>query len=234
MNRTDLPVREPGEIFIDQFAESGGRPGQIRFQRNEKIYNEDDEAHYWYKVVSGAVRACNLLADGRRHVSAFFLQGDFFGFDEAEKYLASTEAVTDVILNRYPRAVLKNLSVTDPSLAQELQDLMVKSVAGMCRRMTLLARKTALERVASFLLDMAERAESGSRVELPMTRHDIADHLGLTFETICRAISFMKRSGVIRIPENAHQIDLVDHQTLKAMQAGGDAGFMHRAAEFPN
>lgn len=190
------------------------------FLQNEEIYGEGEAAHSWYKVISGTVRTCNLLADGRRHIAEFFFPADFFGFSAEEKYLTSAEAVSDVALMRYPRTALEHLSQTDPSLAQRLRGIAAKNLADTCARMVLLARKTAHERVASFLLDLAERTNGGFHVELPMTRHDIADHLGLTYETVCRVLSGMKRSGTIKVLEDAHKIELVDTPALEAMQAG--------------
>ncbi|MEJ0062553.1 MAG: helix-turn-helix domain-containing protein [Alphaproteobacteria bacterium] len=191
------------------------------FARNEEIYGEGEDAHYWYRVVSGTVRSCNLLADGRRHVAEFFFPNDFFGFRAEERYLTSAEAVDEVILTRYPSAALKHLSQTNPNLARWLHELAARNLAETSSRMVLLARKTAHERVASFLLDLADRTNSGRRVALPMARHDIADHLGLTYETVCRVISKMKRSGTIKVLEDAHQIELVDCLSLEIMRAGG-------------
>jgi len=190
------------------------------FSQNEEIYGEGEDVYYWYKVVSGTVRACNLLADGRRYIAEFFFSDDFFGFNAEERYLTSAEAVSGVVLVRYPWAALEHLSRTDPILARHLHDVTTKNLAETNTRMVLLARKTAPERLASFLLDTADRTNDGRRVELPMTRHDIADHLGLTYETICRVISRMKRSGMIKALEDAHQIEFVDYPALESMRAG--------------
>ena len=190
------------------------------YARNEEIYSEGERVYYWYRVVSGTVRSCNLLADGRRHIAEFFFPDDFFGFSAEDQYLTSTEAVTEVALARYPCAALEHLSQTDPYLARRLHGIAVKNLADASARMVLLARKTAHERMASFLLDLADRANGGCRVDLPMTRHDIADHLGLTYETVCRVISGMKRSDTIKVLAGTHKIELVDYPALAAMRAG--------------
>ena len=190
------------------------------FARNEEIYSEGEKVYYWYRVVSGTVRACNLLADGRRHIAEFYFADDFFGFSAEQQYLTSAEAVNGVVLVRYPCAALEHLSQTDPWLARRLHGIAVKSLADSSARMVLLARKTAHERLASFLLDLADRTNGGCRVELPMTRHDIADHLGLTYETVCRVISGMKRADTIKVLAGAHKIELLDYPALEAMRAG--------------
>lgn len=200
----------------------------LRFSRNEEIYGEGSEAHHWYRVVSGMVRSCNLLADGRRHVAEFFSSGDYFGFSADGQHLASAEAVGEVVLIRYPNASLKQLSQTNPSLAKHLHGIVEKKLAGSYARMVLLARMTAHERVASFLLNIADRNDGESPINLPMTRHDIADHLGLTFETVCRVISRMKSAGLISVFKDGHQIELIDTSTLEEMRTGMYAGFPQR------
>jgi CRP/FNR family nitrogen fixation transcriptional regulator len=190
------------------------------YLQNEEIYGEGEDVCYWYKVVSGTVRTCNLLADGRRHIAEFFFPDDFFGFSAEDRYLTSAEAVSKVVLARYPYAALEHLSRTNPSLALHLHGIATKTLVDMSARMVLLSRKTAHERVASFLLGIADHNNSSCRVELPMTRHDIADHLGLTYETVCRILSSLKRSGAIKVLADVHQIEIIDGPALEAMQAG--------------
>ena len=186
------------------------------FARNEEIYGEGDAPDCWYKVVAGTVRITKLLADGRRHIAEFCFGGDCFGFDNTAERLYSAEAVGDVIVMRFPRAATDRLIENNPRLARRLCEMALRDLAHAQTRMLLLGRMTALERVASFLLEVFDRRDAGRSVELPMTRTDIADYLGLTIETVCRVLSALKRDGVIAIP-NAHRIELRNRAALEAV-----------------
>jgi CRP/FNR family transcriptional regulator, nitrogen fixation regulation protein len=186
------------------------------FARNEEIFAEGAAADCWFKVVSGTVRLCKLLADGRRHIAEFFFAGDCFGFDNMPERLFSAEAVGDVIVMRYPRRTTERLIDDNPMLARGLRDMTLRDLANAQIRMLMLGRMSAPERVATFILDMFERRDGGRTVELPMSRNDIADYLGLTIETVCRVMSAFKRSGTIGIP-TPHSIELRDRGALAAI-----------------
>lgn len=117
---------------------------------------------------------------------------------------------------RFPRAATDRLIDENPQLARRLCDMMLRDLAHAQTRMLLLARMTAPERVASFLPEMFDRRDAKRAIELPMSRTDIADYLGLTIETVCRVLSGFKRDAVIAIP-NAHQIELRDRQAIEAV-----------------
>jgi CRP/FNR family nitrogen fixation transcriptional regulator len=186
------------------------------FARDEEIYGEGDRSDCWYKVVAGTVRITKLLADGRRHIAEFCFSGDCFGLDNAAQRLYAAEAVGDVVVMRFPRAATDRLIDDNPQLARRLCDMTLRDLAHAQTRMLLLGRMTAPERVASFLLEIFDRREAGRAVELPMSRTDIADYLGLTIETVCRVLSGFKRDGVIAIP-TAHRIELRDRAALEAI-----------------
>jgi CRP/FNR family transcriptional regulator len=187
-----------------------------RFSRDQEIYADGDRGGYWFKVVSGVVRISKLLADGRRHIAEFCFAGDSFGFDGAEERGFSAEAVTDATVLRLPRAATERLVEENSALARHLRDEMLKNLDAAQHRLLLLGRMTACERVAAFLVEMAERAEAGRRIDLPMSRCDIADYLGLTVETVCRVLSDFKRRQLVAAP-NAHRIELLDRETLSAI-----------------
>ena len=186
------------------------------FARDQEIYGEGERGDCWYKVIAGTVRITKLLADGRRHIAEFCFSGDSFGLDNTIERLYSAEAVGEVVVMRFPRAATDRLLDEKPHLARSLCDLMLRDLAHAQTRMLLLGRMTAPERVASFLLEVFERRDAGRTVELPMSRTDIADYLGLTIETVCRVLSAFKRDGVIAIP-NAHRIELRDGAALEAV-----------------
>ena len=195
------------------FERIGGRRS---FERNEEIFAEGDAADCWYKVVSGTVRLCKLLADGRRHIAEFYFAGDCFGLDNLPERLFSAEAVCDVIVMRYPRRATERLIDESPKLSRNLRDMTLRDLANAQIRMLLLGRMSAPERVATFLLDMFDRRDATRALDLPMSRNDIADYLGLTIETVCRVLSAFKRDGAIGIP-NPHRIEMRDRAALAAI-----------------
>jgi CRP/FNR family nitrogen fixation transcriptional regulator len=192
---------------------------RLSFPRYAEIYAEGDSFDCWYKVVSGTVRVCKLLIDGRRHIAEFCFSGDCFGVDSAEGRPYSAEAVDDVIVMRYRRKPTEQLIDQNHALARLLRDAMLRDLAHAHGHTLRLGRMTAAERVATFLLEMFERRDRTKALDLPMSRNDIADYLGLTIETVCRTLSAFKRDGTIAIP-NPHRIELLDRDALEAI---GDA-----------
>ncbi len=191
--------------------------------RNTAVIEEGDRAEYVFKVVAGALRTVRLLPDGRRHVANFLLPGDFFGFTETDTYTQGVEAVADATLVRYPRSSVEKVMETDPSLARRFLTMICGQLASTQDRLLLLGRKTAVERLATFLLAMAERTctEQGDdrEVDLPMSRGDIADYLGLTVETVSRVLSQLRSTKVIDLPSATH-IVFLKQQALREMSAG--------------
>lgn len=183
--------------------------------RNQEIYIEGDATDDWYRVVSGTVRICKLLADGRRHIAEFCFSGDCFGLDSTPARVFSAEAVTDAIVLRLPRKTTEQLIEQTPAVARLLRKTMLRDLANAHSRMLLLGRMTASERVAAFLIELADRRDMPRKLNLAMSRNDIADYLGLTIETVCRVLSAFKRAGVIEIPD-AHHIELRDRTSLEA------------------
>jgi CRP/FNR family transcriptional regulator, nitrogen fixation regulation protein len=201
--------RETFERFgstADAIAQSGQLDALVAFEgigsrrsfaRNEEIFAEGDPADCWFKVISGTVRVCKLLADGRRHIADFFFSGDSFGLHNLPERLFSAEAVGDVVVIRYSRRATERLIDKSPHLALGLSDMTLRDLANAQIRMLMLGRMSAPERVANFLLDMFERRDATRAIDLPMSRNDIADYLGLTIETVCRVMSMFKRDGII-------------------------------------
>jgi CRP-like cAMP-binding protein len=189
---------------------------RLNFPRNQEIYAEGEGADCWYKVISGTVRICKLLADGRRYIAEFCFSGDCFGLDSASIRTFSAEAVSDAIVMRLPRKATEQLADRNPALARLLRETMLRDLTNAHGRMLMLGRLTAPERVAAFLLEMFDRRDVTKNLSLPMSRNDIADYLGLTIETVCRLLSAFKREGAIAIP-NAHQVELHNRAALEAI-----------------
>lgn len=214
LSSADAAIAQSGQLDALVALERIG--SRRSFARGEEIYAEDDPSDSWYKVVSGTVRISKLLADGRRHIAEFCFGGDCFGLDNVSERVFSAEAVGEVIVMRYPRRATDRLIDENRQLARGLCDMTLRNLAHAQTRMLLLGRMTAPERVASFLLEMFERRDARRTVDLPMSRNDIADYLGLTIETVCRVLSAFKRRGAIAIP-NPHRIELRDRGALEAV-----------------
>ena len=196
---------------------------KVRYGRNETIFNDGDEAANCYKVISGAVRLCKHMTDGRRQIADFLLAGDFFGFTQFGTYKFTAEAVGDVVLMCYPQRQVARLSSSMPNLRGRLLVLLSQRLIGMQDHLVMLGRQSAKERVASFLLHIAERSDAEDReaFDLPMSRQDIADYLGLTIETVCRMLSELKRERIIAIP-SLGQVVLNDKGALESLTDGGE------------
>jgi CRP/FNR family transcriptional regulator, nitrogen fixation regulation protein len=188
------------------------------YPRNAEIYGENEPAEYLYKVISGAVRTYKILSDGRRQIGGFYLPGDIFGLEFADEHTLSAEAIADANVLVIKRSMLTVLAARDAGVARELFALTGCEVQRMQERVLLLI-KTAQERVVGFLLEMAERVPAGNAIELPMSRQDIADYLGLTIETVSRTLTSLEDSAAIDVPTSRRRIVLRNRTALSHMNA---------------
>lgn len=189
-------------------------------RKGERLFDEGDEADFFYQVVSGAIRSYKMLSDGRRQIDAFHLRGDIFGLEAGGEHRFSAEAVGDVSVIAFRRSRLEALTRDDPAFAQKVMSATLRNLARAQAHMLLLGRKTADEKIATFLLDMAERiSKDDGQFELPMQRSDIADHLGLTIETVSRILSRFARSGLIRLLPASRSIALCNRMALQGLNA---------------
>jgi CRP/FNR family nitrogen fixation transcriptional regulator len=168
----------------------------MRFARNIEIYGEDEPAEYLYQVISGAVRTYRMLDDGRRQIGAFYLPGDVFGVEAGDAHLSSAEAICDAQVLVIKRSAVMARAEHEKDLAKQLWTLTVRELQRV-QEHSLVLIKSAEERVAGFLLEMAGRKFSAGAIELPMSRQDIADYLGLTIETVSRTFTQLAQSGTI-------------------------------------
>lgn len=189
----------------------------IRFARNCEIYGEHEPAEYLYQVVSGAVRTYRMLDDGRRQISAFYLPGDVFGVEAGDVHLSSAETISDAQILVAKRSAVMARAEHERSLARQLWMLTVRELQRV-QEHSLALIKSAEERVAGFLLEMAGRNTSGAAVELPMSRQDIADYLGLTIETVSRTFTQFVQSGTIAL-ETSRRIQLRNRPALNRLNA---------------
>lgn len=168
------------------------------FGRNETIFNEGDDARFSYRVVSGGVRLCKVLPDGRRQIADFSLPGDFFGLEATVEHSLAAEALGDVVVVRYVKNLLVGNDRAD--VRDAIMTTLRQSLGAAQHHVIRLGRQTAMERVVSFLLQLGTRAGGRDPLELPMGRQDMADYLGLTIETVCRALSELKSRKLIATP----------------------------------
>jgi CRP/FNR family nitrogen fixation transcriptional regulator len=197
-----------------QSAVSGTRRA---FERGEEIFAEGERCSTFYKVVSGTVRTGKLLADGRRQIDTFHFPGDVFGLESGESHRLTAEAVDDVVVTAYRRNSFGGIVQADPTFGEQLMISMLSSLDRAHDHMLLLGRKTALEKMASFLLEIADRRASVDCAELSMQRTDIADHLGLTIETVSRTLTQMVRNGLIRLTNAGRTVILADKAGLNLL-----------------
>jgi CRP-like cAMP-binding protein len=190
---------------------------QMSFRRNAEIYGEGEEADYIYRVMTGAVRTYKVLADGRRQVGGFYLPGDMFGLEPGEQHTFSAEAIAESKVLVIKRSAVTALAERDGEVARQLWSLTGRELQRVQDHILLLI-KSAHERVAAFLLEMAERASGGNAVDLPMSRQDIADYLGLTIETVSRTLTHMENLATIEVP-SSRRIVLRNRAALNRLNA---------------
>jgi CRP/FNR family nitrogen fixation transcriptional regulator len=190
----------------------------MNVSRNGEIYGEGEPADYVYGVVRGVVRTYKLLSDGRRQINAFFFPGEVFGLEAANEHRFTAEAVCDANVVFVKRSLLVKLAKQDCDVANALWMMSADDLRRAQEQMLLLGRKSAQERVAAFLLEMAKRAEHGDVVDLPMSRQDIADYLGLTIETVSRTLTALGSAEMIKLPES-RRIRLCDKAALTRLNS---------------
>ena len=163
--------------------------------RDQSLYGQGDRADFVYKVVSGAVRAVRLLADGRRQITDFYLPGDVFGIELEAEHTASAEALSETVVISARRSSLTQ----DQSQSSHLwRHAMVELQRSQTHLLTL-GRRSAIERIAFFLVDLADRMGGTDQLQVPMSRQDIADYLGLTIETVSRTLTQMQARGLVEV-----------------------------------
>lgn len=189
-----------------------------------RITEEGEPADHVFNVTAGSVRLYKLLADGRRAITGFLFPGDFLGLTAGKTYACSAEAMSPVRLCRFPRRRLEGLFSEMPKLERRLLAMASNELAAAQDQMVLLGRKTASEKLASFLLQLGHRQEArqlpADPVALPMGRSDIADYLGLTTETVSRTITQFKTTGLISLQPRG-RVALRDRRALEEYAEGG-------------
>ncbi len=187
------------------------------------LFHEGDPAAHLFNVVAGSVKLVKLLADGRQQITGFLHPGDFIGVAFNDTYAYSAEAIEPLRLCRFDRHALERLMADFPKLERRLLARACNEIVAAQDQMVVLGRKTARERLATFLVAIARRrdgAQGAARTfDLPMRRTDIADYLGLTIETVSRTFTSLQQDGLIAL-ERRSQVTILRLETLAAAAGG--------------
>lgn len=173
------------------------------FKKDAIIFRQGEIAKYWYEVVSGHARLCHYFGDGRRQVTHFPAAGDVFGFEHGLRQF-SAEALTDLVLIRHEP--LDGLDSTHSDEKQAQSQAVQRALESTERNLRLFSQPNACRRIGAFLLDFGNHSGAGDRIALPMSRQDLADHLGLTMHTVSRSISQLVKRGMLAAESPTHLI----------------------------
>jgi CRP/FNR family nitrogen fixation transcriptional regulator len=201
-------VRQPATVVLDGQRQTYGP--------SETIFDEGQPADRIYQLISGALRTCRILRDGRRQIEAFHFAGDVFGLESGETYRAAAQTLGPAQVRVMPRLALEALASERGDVAHRLLELTTDSLHRCQDHVLMLGRRTACERVAALLLDLAERTGAEALLDVPMTRQDMADYLGLTIETVSRTFTQFQHDGLIALP-TTRKVLLRDRRALEAM-----------------
>lgn len=200
---------------------------QMSFAARDLLFDEGDRAGHVYTLVQGTAKLTRLLADGREQVLGFRFPGDVIGYTVGDRYPFGAQLLTPAVVCRLDRLRLEALLRRFPVLERRFRDLCVQELAATQDQLVSVGRRTAEGRVAAFLLSLAEagrrREVKGGVLDMPMTRADIADFLGLTLETVSRTLTAFRRRGWVREPEHG-KVELLRREQLQALSEGEAVG----------
>ena len=192
------------------------RGREVRFGRGQTLFFEGDPAVHFYEITGGTVRCCRIVADGRRTILRFAGFGSFLGIGSVERHGYTAEAVTDVTVYRQRLSGLE-AAMAGAGLRARVLAALREELAATRGQLMLLGRMSAAERLAAFLVGYAARGPGADGcIELPMTRSDVADHLGLTVETVSRKLHELDDLGLIRI-ETPSRIRILEPDRIEAI-----------------
>lgn len=192
------------------FAKTFGRPRAVVLHKPEaEIYAQGEMSGKLYRIEFGAVKIYRLLSDGRRQVVAFHIAGETFGFEGARVHSFFAECI-----------VATGLTMVevdeDGRYSKVLMELALKEMVRAQHHLTVVGKQSALEKLAVFLVDLADRQGDSGCIDIPMTRTDIGDYLGMTIETVSRNLSKLKAEGVLRLP-SSRSVEIVRPERLRGL-----------------
>jgi CRP/FNR family transcriptional regulator len=208
-----------GVLDCESLAEFKRLGSTLRLAAGQTLFREGDPATRVFTLTHGSLKLYKLLPDGRRHVVGFIYAGDFLGISVDDEHAFTAELIEDAQLCSFSRGRFANFIAEHPSMEHELYRMAAHELSATQLQLVLLGRKTATERLATFLLILADRVEpvGGHKaciVDIPMSRADIADYLGLTKETVSRILSTFRASRLIRL-RALNQVEILDRALLE-------------------
>src|SRR3954452_7211026 len=169
----------------------------FKVSRGGELFGEGEDAQFVYELVTGSVRVCKTLSDGQRHISCFHVPGDVFGLDRTATHRMGAEAIEDSQVLMFRRSHVERLIVSDLNAAHQMLGIFTTKLHEAAAQMFRLGRQSALQRVAAFLVEIEGRLGRRGSFELPMTRRDIGDYLGLSIGTVSRSILQLQRQHAL-------------------------------------
>jgi CRP/FNR family nitrogen fixation transcriptional regulator len=206
-----LPDRRDASVAVH-----GGQV--LHFPLDAEIYADGEENTSFYKIVSGVVRTCKFRSDGRRQIDAFYLPGEMFGFDAGAQHRLSAEAVSECVVIAYRWRGFTAPGAVDDRLLGQFFLYAMQNLQRAQDHSLLLGRRSAAQKVAAFLVELAERGPCDDVIDLAMARQDMADYLGLTIETVSRTLSHLERDGMISLP-TARRVCVNNRQALRRISS---------------
>jgi CRP-like cAMP-binding protein len=210
----------PAATFEESLAQAPLR----RVEAKEFLFTEGDASTHLYRIETGALALHKILHDGRRQVVGFAYPGDLIGLGAQSEHLMNAQAIKPTRLRCLPLSTLRQSAIKDPTLGFRLYEALGRELAAARDLMLTTGQRSATERVVGFLLAFSRRNQRNGKdptsVELPMTRSDIGDFLGLTIETVSRTFTKLKLLGLIELPHSNHVL-LLDVEELESL-AGGE------------
>ena len=202
------------DVLIDRLDLASKR---TQYEKGAEIYCEESSTDHVYQVISGAVRNYKLLSDGRCQITAFHLPGDIFGFDRGRSRQTTADAIAMTTVRAVKREDIEAAAAENLQISRLLLSMAIEELDHARQQIVLLGRKTAIERVAAFLLEMERRLPPSNILTLPMSRRDIGDYLGLTLETVSRIFSQFHEQGILDALD-ARNIALKNRVRLRGME----------------
>lgn len=194
---TDPRAARPASALADAFERHGVR---MTYARNAEVYAQDDEVELLYQVIHGVVRTSRLTVDGRRQVGDFYYPGDIFGLEPGPDHRFAAEALDECEILAVRRSAVRAFA-GDAELDRAILEATRQEMERLQDHVMMLGRKSARERVASFLMSIAQGREA-AHVELAMSRQDMADYLGLTIETVSRMLTQLQGEAIVEFPSS--------------------------------
>lgn len=230
-SRPDHQLFDETPIDASEAADIAASACVRRVKAGETLYMERDPAPFCYQVMSGLFKEYNTLKDGRRQIADFYGVGAIFGISESDVHLYTAEAVREAAVRYYPREAFLR-ACSSSALSRSLLDMLIARLDRSRERNIMLGRMSATQRVAVFLHHLAEERSPAGDIELPMSRQDISDHLGLTTETVCRSFTELKKKGLIAMP-SARRFSVRNAARLAEFACGAATRHMSASPKAP-